>query len=139
MDLSLQAEPELLPFRSRGDGMPRNEDPAGHCGILGKNRSVVDGGDARSGGGGGSSRRPVARFWNSKRGVKGRTPWEWRSSVCHRDSEWRMRPSHGKRMVSEPWGDTCCEGVARCGDWAGDVPGKCVVGVMGWLCVCRQG
>jgi len=61
--------------------------------------------------------------------------WEWWGCVCHRDPECRIR---GKRPVSEPWTDRCRAGVASCGEWVGEVPDKCQLGALGWLCACRQ-
>lgn len=71
--------------------------------------------------------------------------WRWAGCVCHRDPEWRVRGQRqafgGANSVSEPRKDGCLVGLLycqACQHWAGSKPGKCRVGVMGWLRSCRQ-
>lgn len=54
--------------------------------------------------------------------------WRWWSSVCHRNP------------AVEGWEDECRtgRGNATCFLWPGEIPGKCLLGVMGWLLTCRQ-
>jgi hypothetical protein len=54
--------------------------------------------------------------------------WWWWSSVCHRNP------------VMEGWEDHCrtARANATCFLWPGEIPGKCLLGVMGWLLTCRQ-
>ncbi|KAM7206139.1 hypothetical protein V8F20_002921 [Naviculisporaceae sp. PSN 640] len=87
----------------------------------------------------GSSSRSFTYTLGKFKVKKKDTPqWEWWGSVCHRDVEWRMREDPRKRLLAEPWRDTCREGEACCDGWAGAIPDKCMVGVMGWLLSCRQ-
>jgi hypothetical protein len=111
MDLSFD-EPLLV---LRGDELRRAIDATGHYGlwITANGRS-----------------QPSALVADRKFKT-----WEWWGCVCHRDAECRMRR---KGRVSEPYTDGCRAGVAKCGDWAGDVPRKCQLGAMGWLRACRQ-
>ncbi|KAI0885825.1 uncharacterized protein GGS22DRAFT_134893 [Annulohypoxylon maeteangense] len=66
--------------------------------------------------------------------------WRWFSCVCHRDFEWCVRgPGKGTGVLTEPSEDTCLEGTAACCRWwSGGMPGKCYVGVLGWILACRQ-
>ncbi|KAI1453527.1 hypothetical protein F4805DRAFT_461629 [Annulohypoxylon moriforme] len=70
--------------------------------------------------------------------------WRWFSCVCHRDFEWCVRErARGSKetavLMAEPHYDTCLVGTAAyCDSWRGETPGKCFVGVMGWLLACRQ-
>lgn len=55
--------------------------------------------------------------------------WAWWSCVCHR------------HPLGEPWNDQCQIGSPRgmCDAfYPGEWPGKCFLGVMGWLLSCRQ-
>lgn len=55
--------------------------------------------------------------------------WAWWSSVCHR------------HPLAEAWDDNCQRGSPRemCDAfYSGEWPGKCFLGVMGWLLSCRQ-
>ena len=54
--------------------------------------------------------------------------WRWWSSVCHR--HWLMDGCY----------DDCRSGGGRtmCHAWAGEMPEKCLIGVMGCLLSCRQ-
>lgn len=62
--------------------------------------------------------------------------WLWFSCVCHRDPEYQVR---GNYPISEPWTDACRTGAASgCPGWPGEKPGKCFLGIMGWLLSCRQ-
>ncbi|KAI5457370.1 hypothetical protein BGZ63DRAFT_467274 [Mariannaea sp. PMI_226] len=76
-----------------------------------------------------------------------RKVWYWQSSVCHRkrwnpDGEfWRYFPgmSGSANANLPPFRDQCRWGWALyCDEWPGDMPGKCMIGVMGWLLSCRQ-
>lgn len=68
--------------------------------------------------------------------------WQWFSCVCHRRARltvletWRRV---GQKM--KPDDDECLNGIPRgcdCEAWGGDWPGKCFIGIMGWLLSCRQ-
>ena len=64
-----------------------------------------------------------------ERNHKAGSRWVWRSSVCHRHP---MAPA---------WADQCQLGSPRqmCDTfYAGQWPGKCYLGVMGWISACRQ-
>ncbi|KAF7559867.1 hypothetical protein G7046_g4279 [Stylonectria norvegica] len=62
--------------------------------------------------------------------------WTWRTSVCHRNPPNGHSP---RQRLIEPAQDECRIGSSTCCDlWPGDSPGKCRVGVMGWLLSCRQ-
>lgn len=54
--------------------------------------------------------------------------WRWWSSVCHRNP------------MLEGWEDQCrtARNNATCFLWPGEIPWKCLLGVMGWLLTCRQ-
>lgn len=62
--------------------------------------------------------------------------WLWRSSVCHRNFMTRSSP----HFLNSPARDKCRYGDTEdiCSLWPGEVPGKCFIGVMGWLLSCRQ-
>ncbi|SPO07141.1 uncharacterized protein DNG_09835 [Cephalotrichum gorgonifer] len=66
--------------------------------------------------------------------------WAWRGSVCHRRSE-RMFWRDGERdRLEDPCYDSCLRKTPRvsCPHWPGESPGKCFIGIMGWLLTCRQ-
>lgn len=55
--------------------------------------------------------------------------WVWWSSVCHR------------HPIAPAWADQCHLGSPRemCDTYyAGQWPGKCFLGIMGWILACRQ-
>ena len=52
--------------------------------------------------------------------------WKLKGSVCHR------------KLLAEPYLDECYTGVAYCDMYAGELPGKCFPGVIGWILSCRQ-
>lgn len=68
-----------------------------------------------------------------------RKVWRWGGTVCHRmppgepDSVlgWLLRPG--------PWDDSCLQGsVGFCQYYEGKWPGKCMIGIMGFLLSCKQ-
>lgn len=61
--------------------------------------------------------------------------WRWWGSVCH-----RKRPSaFGGKFGNYPDEDACRDGRGTwCEFWPGEKPGKCFIGVMGWLLTSRQ-
>ncbi|KAF6823161.1 hypothetical protein CMUS01_10808 [Colletotrichum musicola] len=69
--------------------------------------------------------------------------WEWWSSVCHRlvrDVDVKAS-THGLSIWPPqdcPAIDGCHDGWACCAAWPGEEPGKCFLGVMGWLLTCRE-
>jgi hypothetical protein len=68
-----------------------------------------------------------------RRDVRGPVAWRWRSAVCHREAP--GRPWSGRHLST----DGCLGGRAECCEcWAGEAPGRCFVGVLGWLRSCRQ-
>ena len=77
-------------------------------------------------------RKPRLRldYWAPKR-------WIWRSSVCHRG----LPTSPNLSQAICPAQDQCRNGVTywdTCSSWPGKWPGKCCIGVLGWLLSCRQ-
>ncbi|KAK3306261.1 uncharacterized protein B0T15DRAFT_534840 [Chaetomium strumarium] len=79
--------------------------------------------------------------------------WRWTSCVCHRmlpvGSRFERRClAKGRPVASYPHSDGCLYGeVTYCHLWPPETittramigaPGKCMVGVMGWLLACRQ-
>ena len=63
------------------------------------------------------------RLWDRT----GSLNWRWWSSVCHR------------HPIQGGWEDHCrSAGGVYCLLWAGEMPAKCLLGVMGWLLTCRQ-
>lgn len=58
----------------------------------------------------------------------------WYSCVCHQGfpnaSQWSR--------TYEPCDDDCGNHLVGCHFWPGELPGKCSLGVMGWLLTCRQ-
>ncbi|UNI17758.1 hypothetical protein JDV02_004078 [Purpureocillium takamizusanense] len=76
--------------------------------------------------------------------------WRWFGCVCHRfpsPEEEEAGPALlplGRRR-NNPWNhfrepddDRCLEGAGECNKWPGQWPGKCQIGVLGWLLACRQ-
>jgi hypothetical protein len=60
--------------------------------------------------------------------------WCWHGSVCHRGAPTSM--SKGVWKLAECH---CLDGDSTmCEFWAGEIPGKCFIGIMGWLLSCRQ-
>jgi hypothetical protein len=63
--------------------------------------------------------------------------WMWSGSVCHRNAPWIT--AQWKYAWHGPWEDTCQVGHGPfCELYPGDMPGKCMIGVVGWLLTCRQ-
>lgn len=78
--------------------------------------------------------QPQTRF-----GIPRRKTWQWFSYICHRDypfEVWRWKPSED----TKPCDDQCysMSFATECQYWPGETPGKCFLGVMGWLLSCRQ-
>ncbi|KAF6829486.1 hypothetical protein CPLU01_07892 [Colletotrichum plurivorum] len=74
----------------------------------------------------------TAREGEIARHLRRRRRWRWRSCVCHRE----LRDHEWWRTIGE---DRCLAGEApNCHRWHGETPGKCFLGVMGWLLSCRQ-
>lgn len=78
----------------------------------------------------GRNTRPQTKF-----GIPIRKKWQWWSSICH-----RYTPSTWPNNYSLPCQGECYTGYyrRRCEAWPGKTPGKCFIGVMGWLLSCRQ-
>lgn len=72
----------------------------------------------------------------SKFGLPINKKWQWWSSICHRDSPSWLEP----RMSTRPCNDECRDASYNlaCDKWPGNTPGKCFIGVIGWLLSCRQ-
>ncbi|KFY09086.1 hypothetical protein V492_05645 [Pseudogymnoascus sp. VKM F-4246] len=73
-----------------------------------------------------------------------RREWRWFSCKCHRFPPDTARLSLGRRR-NYPWShfrdphiDNCLQGMGRCDEWPGEWPGKCQIGIMGWLLSCKQ-
>lgn len=65
--------------------------------------------------------------------------WRWLAIVCHRDASRVARSDHTKRLISEPWMDTCLEyGSGGCRNFSGESRLNCKIGCIGWLTACRQ-
>lgn len=65
--------------------------------------------------------------------------WQWWSCVCHRAPPGRAGFELKEMAFTEPFEDRCREGYDMwCEFWPGEKPGKCHIGVMGWLLSCRQ-
>ncbi|KIH92457.1 hypothetical protein SPBR_02798 [Sporothrix brasiliensis 5110] len=64
----------------------------------------------------------------------GASPWQWWSCVCHRN----LPKEHN--APPQPLGeDGCLRGKnTMCFLYAGQTPGKCLIGASGWLRTCRQ-
>ncbi|KAF0325191.1 RES domain-containing protein [Colletotrichum asianum] len=61
--------------------------------------------------------------------------WQWYSCVCH--AKFPSGTSSWSRF-SEPCDDSCAGNDHVCEYWPGEAPSKCSLGIMGWLCSCRQ-
>lgn len=62
--------------------------------------------------------------------------WNWFSSVCH-----RYIPNPSTWDYDNARDDVCNNdwpGDVPCGQYPGEMPGKCQVGAMGWLLSCRR-
>ncbi|KAF6824392.1 hypothetical protein CPLU01_10902 [Colletotrichum plurivorum] len=66
---------------------------------------------------------------------KPKEEWRWYSSVCHADLPSGTQPWS---RFAEPCDDSCQVADSWCDKWPGEAPGKCFIGVMGWLLACRQ-
>jgi hypothetical protein len=65
--------------------------------------------------------------------------WQWWSCVCHRAPPGRAGFGVKGAALTEPFEDQCRQGYDNwCEFWPGEKPGKCYIGVMGWLLSCRQ-
>lgn len=74
--------------------------------------------------------------------------WRWYGCVCHQFAPRRLRTStirsaRQESFVYRPCLDVCVlfqdnPSSPCCDRWAGEKPGKCRVGAMGWLRSCRQ-
>lgn len=68
-----------------------------------------------------------------------RKSWRWGGAVCHRNSPTQRQDSFSLRFRLGPWADNCMRGDGQaCSLWEGVWPDKCRVGIMGFLCSCRQ-
>ncbi|OBT49691.1 hypothetical protein VE04_10049, partial [Pseudogymnoascus sp. 24MN13] len=77
----------------------------------------------------------------SKFSIPKRKTWQWWSCICHRASPWTLSQSRPPaHMLDKPCYDGCYTtiGSSWCEFWPGEAPGKCFIGVMGWLLSCRQ-
>jgi hypothetical protein len=70
--------------------------------------------------------------------------WRWFSCVCHRFPPNATQLSLGRRR-NYPWShfrdpdtDRCLGGSGKCNEWPGEWPGKCQIGIIGWLLSCKQ-
>ena len=65
--------------------------------------------------------------------------WRWFGCVCHRYPYDRPNLSLGRRRgypftnFIEPNVDCCLKGMGKCNGYPGEWPGKCQIGIMGWL------
>ena len=69
-------------------------------------------------------------------GIPRKKSWQWWSCICHRDAPWMLSHWRSDALCR----DDCHKGGIHisCDYWPGDTPGKCFIGVMGWLLSCRQ-
>lgn len=77
----------------------------------------------------------------SKFSIPKRMTWQWWSCICHRASPWTLSQSRPPTtQLDKPCYDGCYTtiGSSWCEFWPGGEPGKCFIGVMGWLLSCRQ-
>lgn len=75
----------------------------------------------------------------TKFGIPRKKTWQWWSCICHR--AYQSQLSYWQPSVNpKPCIDRCYSGNIglSCECWAGKAPGKCFIGVMGWLLSCRQ-
>ncbi|KAI0144209.1 hypothetical protein F4776DRAFT_465250 [Hypoxylon sp. NC0597] len=84
-------------------------------------------------------------FHPSLRDNTRRQEWTWWSCVCHRrspSSDFRPHPPGVGLRSEEPALDCCCNPSGlppyNCELYPGNLPDKCLIGVIGWLLVCRQ-
>lgn len=92
-------------------------------------------------------RDPVRRHANIRRaqpqpqrrfGIPRKKTWQWWSCICHRASPWQLSQWQ-PTTYDKPCDDRCyTAGLPWCESWPGETPGKCFIGVMGWLLSCRQ-
>lgn len=71
--------------------------------------------------------------------------WRWFGCVCHRFPPEGPRHLSLGRRCNNPWNhfrepdiDRCLDGAGECNKWPDKWPGKCQIGVLGWLLACRQ-
>ncbi|OBT73395.1 hypothetical protein VF21_08082 [Pseudogymnoascus sp. 05NY08] len=76
----------------------------------------------------------------SKFSIPKRKTWQWWSCICHRSSPWSLSRWPPLTWMEKPCNDGCYTTVYSpwCEFWPGEAPGKCFIGVMGWLLSCRQ-
>ena len=76
----------------------------------------------------------------SKFSIPKKKTWQWWSCICHRATPRSISQWQARTWLERPCYDGCYTTMHStwCDFWPGEAPGKCFIGVMGWLLSCRQ-
>jgi hypothetical protein len=76
----------------------------------------------------------------SKFSIPKKKTWQWWSCICHRATPRSISQWQARTWLERPCYDGCYTTIHStwCEFWPGEAPGKCFLGVMGWLLSCRQ-